>query len=193
MNMGLIIILGLFFILLLVIGSIVAAHNDIIRGKNQAKRAWSDVVAYELKKLKILPGFRDALEEYKEFEKDVLEKITTLRSSLSKLSQHDIEPEKMQEVRDTTQGLLRGLNVTFEAYPNLKSSDLYSHWMKELSDLEGNITAAIAIFNEAVEAFNNSIQTFPSSAINNLWNKEGVLNTFTDTKASGELEYQPNF
>lgn len=168
-------------------------YNGIIRNKNSAKRAWSDVIAWQVNKLKVIPELARGVQDYKEFEQSTLTKVTELRSSIAGLSKDKIDVSQLAKVEALSQQLLSGLKVTVEAYPQLKASDLYLKWMKELSEIQENITAALGVYNRNVEEFNNGIQTFPASMINGMFNKEVALEIFSDTAAAQELEYKPNF
>ncbi|MBI2048064.1 MAG: LemA family protein [Parcubacteria group bacterium] len=182
---------------LLVVGAILASiiigiYNGIISRKNRVKRAWADVIAYERQKMKVIPELERGLKEYQKFEKDTLAQVTELRSSLNRLSGDTVNPSALQMVETLSKNLLAGLKVTFEAYPELKTSNLYQKWMKELTELQEQITAALAIFNRGVEDFNNGIQAFPANLVNANLNKEKPIDIFTDRAAQAEYEYQPN-
>ncbi len=184
---------GLGFLVLISAGIVIGIYNGIIQNKNRVKRAWADVIAYQTNKLKVVPQLEAGVKQYQEFESGTLRQITELRSALGGLSKENIDMAKLAQVENLSQSLLSGLRVTVEAYPQLKVSELYLKWMKELTELQENITAALAIFNGSVETFNNGIQVFPSSIVNSLFNKEETLNTFSDKSAEKEFEYQPNF
>jgi LemA protein len=65
--------------------------------------------------------------------------------------------------------------------------------MREIAEQQENVGAAIRIFNQNVEDFNNGIEQFPNSVINNMLNKKEKLNTFRDEEAESGFEYKPNF
>ena len=88
--------------------------------------------------------------------------------------------------------LLQGLKVTVEAYPELKASDVYLKVMAEISEQQEQIAAAIRIFNQNVEDFNNGIQMFPGSLVNSFLNKKSKVETFSDSQASSGFDYKPN-
>lgn len=171
---------------------VVSMYNGIVEGKNRVKRAWADVIAYQVQKIKVIPELERGLKQYQEFEQGTQEKLAELRSSLGRLSGEVIDPKALEKVQSQSQMLLSGLRATFEAYPNLKTSDLYRRWMKELSEIQSNITAAITIFNQCVQSFNNSLQVFPSNLVNARLNHETPVTVFSDSKAQAEFEYQPN-
>lgn len=183
---ALVVIAGMFVV------TVVSIYNGIISRKNRIKRAWADVIAYERQKMKVIPELQKGIRQYQQFEKSTLTQVTKLRSSLDELSRETMNPSALQAVEALSKNLLAGLKVTFEAYPELKASDLYQKWMKELTELQEQITAALTIFNNAVESFNNGIQVFPNNVVNSFLNKEKMIQVFTDTAAQKEYEYQPN-
>ena len=65
--------------------------------------------------------------------------------------------------------------------------------MREIAEQQENIGAAIRIFNQNVESFNNGIEIFPNSLVNSMLNKKSKLNTFNDTEAEAGFDYKPNF
>jgi len=59
------------------------------------------------------------------------------------------------------QNALSGLNITVEAYPDLKASANIQQFSEELSSTENKITFARQAFNDAVMAYNTYKQSFP--------------------------------
>jgi LemA protein len=175
------------------LATVIGIRNGIVSAKNRVKRAWADVIAYQRKKLNVIPALEQGLKEHQAYEQGVLRELTALRASLAGLSRDAVDVGKLQEVEQHSRALLSGLRVTAEAYPTLKTSELYAGWMRELSEAEENIAAAIVIFNGAVHTFNDGIQEFPGNVVNGWFNRETALATFADSKAQGAFEYEPTF
>lgn len=182
-------------VLTLIIGGIIfSSYNGIIECKNQIKRNWADVLTWERLKIKLIPQLVEHLKTYQGFEKETLEKITGLRSSINALLKSDnASAEELKEAQQKAAELKSVFTVTAEAYPQLKTVDLYSKLMKEITEAEQNIGAAIRIFNAGVQEFNNAIQTFPGSWVNSKFNKQQVMTEFTDSGAQTNIEHVPNF
>ncbi|MFP3480741.1 LemA family protein, partial [Burkholderia sp. SIMBA_057] len=79
-----------------------------------------------------------------------------------------------------------------ENYPELKASETYQKLMREITDQQENIGAAIRIFNQNVEDFNNGIEVFPNSLVNSMLNHKEKIKTFSDSQAEEGFEYKPN-
>ena len=179
-------------IIIIVIMVIISLRNGIVSAKNRVKRSWADVIAWERKKLLVIPALEQGLKDYQAYEGDVMKQLTALRSSVDGLSSDKVDMDQLKESKQISKSLMAGLNVAVEAYPDLKTSGLYASWMSELSEAEENVTASISIFNANVQDFNNRIQEFPGNSINSMFNKESELNTFSDSKAEKSFEYKPN-
>jgi LemA protein len=65
--------------------------------------------------------------------------------------------------------------------------------MREMTEQQENIGAAIRIFNQNVEAFNEGIEIFPNSLVNQMLNKQQRIDVFSDKQASEGFDYKPNF
>ncbi|MGM0766673.1 MAG: LemA family protein [Pseudomonadota bacterium] len=171
---------------------IITTYNGIINRKNAVKRAWSDVITQERQKNKILPELQKSVDQYTGFESGLQSKITQLRSKLNELQDNAPDAAKLQQVEKLSEKVMHGIQVSMEAYPDLKASELFNNLMREISEQQEHIGAAIRIFNYNVEQFNNGIQNFPANMVNGMLNKEVQLNTFTDTEASEGFEFRPN-
>ncbi|MDQ6958010.1 MAG: LemA family protein [Mariprofundaceae bacterium] len=172
---------------------IIVIYNAIIGKYNRAKRAWSDVIAYERLKNDVLPQLEKMLGEYKEFESGLLKRITELRGALSSLDEGNIDASRLVEVESRSRQLMQGIKLTMENYPDLKTQHVVQQVMQEISEKNANVAAAITIFNRSVELFNDKIQYFPNSLVNAILNRKKTITPFDDTEASAGIEYQPDF
>lgn len=193
MTTGMIILCILAFFALIGISTVISLRNGIVSSKNRVKRAWADVIAYQRRKLNVIPALEQGLKDHQAYEQSTLEKLVALRSAVSALSAETVNIGQLQQAEQLSKSLLSGLRVTVEAYPALKTSELYAGWMRELSEAEENIAAAIVIFNGTVHVFNDGIQEFPGNMVNTWFNREQPLETFTDSAAQAGIEYQPTY
>lgn len=180
-------------IIMLLIAYIVGTHNSIIAFYNACQRAWADVITQELQKNRLLPTLEKMVEDYKIHEASVLQNVTELRAALKNISPKHTDLEALKAVNEQSKHLLANINMVSENYPDLKASDIYQSFMRELSELEGNIAASIRIFNANVERFNTKIELFPNILINQYFTHKERLDVFTDAAAQSGFEYKPNF
>ncbi|MDX3774860.1 LemA family protein [Chromatiaceae bacterium AAb-1] len=169
---------------------IIVIYNGIITRLNAVERAWANVITQERQKNKIIPALEQLTEQYQLYESGVMTQITELRSALQNLSADDVNTASLAQAEQKTTNLIKGLQVAVENYPELKASETFSNLMREISNQQENIGAAIRIFNQNVEDFNNGIETFPNSLVNRQFNRKQKIQTFTDSEAEQGFEYQ---
>ncbi len=91
---------------------IVNYYNKIVSKYNRVKRTWSDVLTYERQKTKILDALTEQANNFKQYEQNLLSKITSLRSAISSLPQ---EPDgsTLRTVEMQTKGLMSDVKLAF--------------------------------------------------------------------------------
>ena len=171
---------------------VVAIYNGIIRRANSVQRAWSDLIAQERQKNKILPELEAITSQYKDFESLVQAQIVALRTSLSSLNANEINVEALSVVEKASKNVMDGFKLAVEAYPDLKASAVFLTLMNEVTEQQEQVGAAIRIFNSNVQEFNNGIQVFPNAIINGIFNRKKPVRPFADSQAQEGFEYQPN-
>ncbi len=167
----------------------VVIHNGIISRRNTVVRSWSNVITYERQKNVTLPELEKHAAEYKDHESELLSKITALRSAIDQASSGEVSTDNLKAIETHTASMLGSFKVAVEAYPNLEMASITKSLMKEISELQDNIAAAITIFNRNVEAFNTGIQTFPNSLVNTMVTKEKSYQSFQNEEANDSLGF----
>ncbi|MEO8375856.1 MAG: LemA family protein, partial [Sphingomonas bacterium] len=99
-------------------------------------------------------------------EKSILVEVTQARASASqvKISGADLtDPAKVAAYEKAQTGLTLSLQRLQEAYPELKSQGNYTTLMSQLEGTENRIVIARKDYNDAVQAYNTRIRTFPDA------------------------------
>lgn len=167
-------------------------RNAIVKSENAVKRSWADVASFERQKVKILDELIPMIESYNAFEQSTLTQITALRQNILDLSHDKENTGKLEDIEQQTSQLMKMINIQIEAYPELKSSDIYQNVMQQIDEQNSTVTASINIFNRNVEHFNNMIQVFPNNLINSIALSRKPIRPFKD-RAQSNFDYQPNF
>ncbi len=95
-------------------------------------------------------------------ERDVFQAIADSRS---KLAGARTPAETMQAANEQSSALSR-LLVVAEAYPELKSSEIFARLSDELAGTENRIATERMRYNEKVQAYNTSRRQFPANLTN---------------------------
>ncbi len=153
------VILIIFIILIIYILSV---YNKVIKQENAVKNAKSIIDVYLMQRFDLIPNLVKCVKEYTNYEEEILEKITKLRTEYVK------EKELAKAgILDTE---VNKIMVILENYPNLKASEQFLNLQKNLTKMENQIQAARRIYNHEVEKYNNTIGIFPNNLIARILN-----------------------
>ena len=151
-------------VLVIVIIVAIVINNQIIAKKNLVSQAFGSIEIYLKKRFDLIPNLVAALDKYLSHEKEILGKVTELRTQVEKAA----APQEKIEASNELTKIMSGLNINVENYPNLKADKQFTNLQFELSDMEDQISAARRAYNAAVTSFNNKIQMFPASIVSNI-------------------------
>ena len=118
---------------------------------------WDSVLK---KRYDLIPNLVAAAKEYMNFEKEVLEKVTELRS---KAVEANATADEKIHISDQISGFIRNFRIAFENYPNLKANENIMHLQRSLNEIEEQIAAARRAYNASVLDYNNACDMFPTN------------------------------
>ena len=153
-------------------------YNNLVKRKNYVDLGFSGIDVMLKKRFDLIPNVVASVKEYMVHERELLSRITALRSGISQTSDQSDERFKME---GELSQLLGNISVAVEAYPELKSQQNVIMLQRTLNELEEQISASRRSYNAAVLTFNNSIETFPSIIFAALMEYE--LKPFFETQA----------
>jgi LemA protein len=143
--------------------------NSIPTAEEAAKARWADVQNEYQRRSDLIPNLVSTVKGYAKQEQDVLVKVTEARAAAGsvKLSPEQLsDPEAVRRFSQA-QGQLTNALVPLrqlqEAYPDLKSNANFMALQSQLEGTENRITIARRDYNEAVQAYNTRIRTFPDA------------------------------
>lgn len=159
-----------FWILLavIVVGTLwlIGIYNSLIAKRNQVESIESSVDTQLKRRYDLLPNLVAAVKQYMTHERDLLERVTALRSQAQSAS---TQAQKFG-LNSQISSLMPNLNVALEAYPELKANENILNLQQTLNEIEEQISAARRTYNAAVEMYNNAVQMFPSNIIAGMFN-----------------------
>lgn len=152
-------ILGIVLVLFIVIS--IGMYNRLVSLKALVKEAWSGIDVQLKRRYDLIPNLIATVKQYGLHEKEILEKIATMRAS-SMQAQSVTEKSAAETQLSQT---LRTLFAVVENYPQLKANENFMALHKSLSDLEQDIQLARRYYNGATRNYNIVVQTFPSNLV----------------------------
>ena len=143
--------------------------NSVPTAEEKVNAAWGDVQGEYQRRSDLIPNLVETVKGYAKQESTVLTEVTNARARATsvQISADDLDdPAKVRAFNDAqTQlgGSLGRLLATFEAYPDLKSNQNFLTLQSQIEGTENSILVARRDYNEAVQAYNTRIRTFPDA------------------------------
>ncbi|SEG48356.1 LemA protein [Halpernia humi] len=164
---------GTIGIVLLVIAAIAVfwgfgAYKGLVTGNNDVQKNWSNVETVYQKRANLIPNLENTIKSYTKYEQGTLtsviearSKATSVNIDASNLTEADMA--KFQAAQGELTGSLSRLMAVVESYPNLKADQQYINFQREYTAIENSIRMETVNYNNAVETFNNKVETPPTS------------------------------
>ncbi|QPQ54782.1 LemA family protein [Allosphingosinicella flava] len=141
--------------------------NSIPTAEEEVNARWADVQNQYQRRADLIPNLVRTVQGYAAQERNVLTEVTQARARATsvQINADDLDdPAKMQQFQQAQTQLgtsLGRLLATVEAYPDLKSNQNFLTLQSQLESTENRITIARSDYNQAVQAYNTRIRTFP--------------------------------
>ncbi len=147
---------------------IISIYNTLVTLKNRYLNAFSQIEVQLKRRYDLIPNLVETAKAYMAHERETLDAVTTARNDaaavLKALGDGNVGGPEMAQLA-SAEGALRGalgkLNVTMEAYPDLKANENMMQLSEELTTTENRVAFARQGFNDAVMAYNTYRQSFP--------------------------------
>ncbi len=158
---------GLIIFLLLVvllIGYTVTIYNGLVRTRNEVKLSWSNIDVLLVQRHDELPKLIEVCKRYMQHERETLERVTQARSQVD-AARHTGDVASVSMAEGALRSGLANLYAVAERYPELKADTMFRNLAARISALETAITDRREIYNDAANAQNVRIETFPDAII----------------------------
>jgi LemA protein len=143
--------------------------NSVPTAEEQVNAAWGNVQSEYQRRSDLIPNLVATVQGYAKQERDVLIQVTEARANAGRvqLSAADLDdPAKVRAFNEAqsrvTQAIIP-LQRLQEAYPELKSNANFMALQSQVEGTENSILVARRDYNEAVQAYNTRIRTFPDA------------------------------
>ncbi|WP_277590843.1 LemA family protein [Pseudomonas chlororaphis] len=155
-------------VLALLVIYVITVYNGLVARRNRFKNAFAQIEVQLKRRYDLIPNLVETAKAYLKHERDTLEAVTAARNAaLAGLKAVAAEPGNPQNMAQLGQaeGVLSSamgrLNVSMEAYPDLKASQNMQQLSEELTSTENKVSFARQAFNDTVMDYNSYKQSFP--------------------------------
>jgi LemA protein len=179
-------------------GFTACGYNEVIVQDEAVKGAWAEVENQYQRRADLVPNLVSVVKGAAAFEKETLDAVVTARSKVGSLqvdSSTIDDPEKLKKFEQAQGELSSSLSrllVVSENYPDLKAVGAFRDLQAQLEGTENRITVARKRFIEAVQAYNGTVLSFPTSIGAGMRGKS-VRPTFTATTPGADKAPEVKF
>src|ERR1700753_2390431 len=165
------IVIGIIVLILFIGGcGCVGSYNSIVKLDQNAQSKWGTVQTDYQRRADLVPNLVATVKGVANFEKSTLVDVTNARARATSIQVDPtkLTPEtiqKFQAAQGQLTGALSRLLVASERYPELKATENFSGLQAQLEGTENRIAVSRRDFNEAVQAYNTKIKSFPSNIV----------------------------
>ncbi len=160
---ALVIILAILLILAIFI---IVMRNNLVASRQKVKNAWSQIDVQLQRRFDLIPNLVETVKGYMSHESEVLEKVTSLRSSWSNAKTVSDKANVDNALSDT----LKTIMALSENYPDLKANTNFIALQNELSGTEDKISFSRQFYNDTVTRYNTQLEMFPSNVVASMFN-----------------------
>jgi len=145
-------------------------QRSLVNKDEAVKSAWANVQTQYQRRADLIDNLVATVKGAANFEKETLTAVIEARASASKmtLNANDLTPEKLQQFQASQEQLSQALGrlmVVSEQYPELKANQNFLALQDEISGTENRIAFSRTSFNDAVQAYNITVRTFPNNLL----------------------------
>lgn len=141
--------------------ALVWLYNTLAASRVRCDAAWSDIDVQLKRRHDLIPNVVEAVKGYAGYEKGTLEAVIAARSTALRAA----GPAAQAQAESQLAGTLKSLFALAESYPQLRTSDQFSHLQQSLAAIEDALQSARRYYNAVVRDFNTAVATFPGNIV----------------------------
>lgn len=134
-------------------------YNAVIALQQRIDKAWANIDVVLRQRHDLIPNLVAAVRDVMRFERDLLERVTSLRAAYSP----EAPIPRQATTSEATSSAIRSLLATVERYPDLKSQANVLDLQDQLERLEAMIADRRELYNDQVYRYDTRIAQLPTS------------------------------
>ena len=160
---------ALVLIAIIVVVSVTGMYNNLVALKQGTDAQWAQVQNVYQRRADLVPNLVSTVAGAANFEKSTLTAVTDARASVGRVQlpagSAPTDPAQLaafEQAQGQLGGALSRLLVVSENYPALRATEGFRYLQALLEGTENRIAVERGRFNDAVQAYNTQIKTFPA-------------------------------
>lgn len=143
-------------------------YNGLVTADQDVKKVWSNVETNYQRRTDLYSSIIKTVEASANFEKSTLQAVVEARAKATSVTVDINDPaslEAYQKAQANLQGSFSRLIASFEAYPDLKTTQAFRDFQTQIEGTENRINVARQDYNKSVEGYNLTVKRFPKSLL----------------------------
>ncbi len=143
--------------------------NTLVARRNEIRNAFAQVEVQLKRRYDLIPNLVAIAKNAMAHERETLEAVIAARNAavavLEAAQARPVNAQNIEQLGHADSALdsaVERMNITLEAYPDLKASQNMLQLSEELSSTENKVSFARQAYNDAVMAYNTHKQSFPA-------------------------------
>ena len=146
-------------IILLIAVFAISGYNSLVSMNENVNGKWAQIDNQLQRRGDLIPNLVATVQGIAQQERQVIQSVTDARAKLAGAQ----GPAAKAEANENLTSSLSRLLVVVENYPTIKSDANFRQLFDELAGTENRIAVSRKDYNDAVQAYNANIKTFPTS------------------------------
>lgn len=156
-------------LVLVVLGAmIVAIYNKLIAYIEAVKNNEKQIDIQLDRRYKVFQSLIEVVKKYMDYEQTTLKDVVALRNQ-AQAAKDSGDVQGRMAAENKISGIVGGLNVVFEQYPDLKASQNALQLQEEIVSTENKLAYAKQAFNDSIERYNAYKKSFFQAIIVSLF------------------------
>lgn len=151
----------LLLIVVLIVIAFIGIYNRLVVKRTRVDNGWAQIDVQLKRRYDLIPNLVETVKGYAAHEKEVLTRVTDMRSRAMGAQ----SPKEAAEANNMLTDTLKTLFAVVENYPQLKANENFLKLQEELTSTENKIAFARQFYNDVVMDYNATIQKFPQTVI----------------------------
>ena len=140
---------------------VISTYNGLVRSRQKVKNAWSQIDVQLQRRFDLIPNLVETVKGYMGHEAEVLEKVTSLRTSWANAK----TVEDKAKLDTELSGALKTIMAVSENYPDLKANQNFAELQASLKETENKVAYSRQFYNDTVTMYNTKLEVFPSNFV----------------------------
>lgn len=148
--------------LIVIVG--ISFYNKLVSRRNTVDESFAQIETQLQRRYDLIPNLVATVKQYATHEASVFESITEARAA-AQAAAGTGTPEGLAEADRLLSKAGMQINAVAEAYPDLKASANFGQLQEELASTENKVAFARQAYNDSVNVYNTTRESFPSNII----------------------------